>query len=146
MTKPKSKPKKTLRATATEMRHEWHDRMAVAAKRHPVISLSSVALLIGIMASLGPAALWALNYYETRANAQVQYGSFNRLMAWSTVQSVKTEVVALRNRVNDCDIAKDKGQSMTDLERKACSQYYDEFKDAQSRFDEARRSAMLLSK
>ncbi|MGH7605395.1 MAG: hypothetical protein ACRENK_15545 [Gemmatimonadaceae bacterium] len=146
MTKAKAKPKSRVRAVAERAREQWHDHVAGAARRHPVITLSSIALFVGIMVSLGPAALWALNYYETRTNAHIQYANFTRLMAWSTVQSVKTEVVALRNRVNDCDIAKDNGQLMSDLEHKACAQYYDEFKDAQQRFVDVRKTASDLSK
>ncbi|MGH9809096.1 MAG: hypothetical protein ACRD9W_17905, partial [Terriglobia bacterium] len=92
----KAKPKGRVRAAAAKVREEWHQHVAGAARRHPVITLSGVALFVGMMVSLGPAALWALNYYETRANAHIQYANFTRLMAWNTVQSVKTEVVALR--------------------------------------------------
>lgn len=143
-------------------------RMHATAQRHPVVTLSLMATLVGIFVSLGPAALWAVNYYQTRAEAQqndlairtltkendaavralvaeAQHKA-DRNLAWASVQSIKTEISVAKNRTNDCQIREQKREQMTTLERSTCNDYSDALSDASKRFDEAKRVALELSK
>jgi hypothetical protein len=121
-------------------------RVRAAAERHPVITLSSVALIVSIIGGAAPVIAWAIDRYETRAHAGEVEANLHRALAWSAVQAIKTEVMVSRNRVNDCDIAEQKQAGTSSLERAACAQYRAELADAAKRFDDARRAAMELSK
>lgn len=68
-----------------------------------------------------------------------------RVAAWNTVALMQMTVAVARNRVNDCDIKEDKRDRMTLLERQACAQYHDDFRNATQRFDDARRAALSIS-
>lgn len=134
-----------------------HERVRESAKRHPVVTLATVATVVGLLVSIGPTILWAVNYYETREHARaVEQGmrdliaetqkQENRNLAWATVQAIKTEITVNRNRSNDCDIREQKRETMSSLERQTCSDYRAALRDAEQRFEAARKTALDLSK
>ena len=133
VTKKKPEPPNSQRVVNT-----WH--------AHPVMTLGTAAAAVAVLAGIAPLLIWALHYYATHEELESHKAAEARVIAWATVQAIKNETLSLRNRVNDCDIQKDKAKAMTALERAACAQYQQEYDDATRRFNEARRSAGELSK
>lgn len=149
--------KKAVKRPAAKPPPAWHALMRGRAAKHPIVTLSSVAVLVGILVSLGPAALWAVNYYLPRSEAKdndvairalvadAQHKA-DRNLAWASVASIKTEIAVSRNRTNDCDIREEKREQMSALERSTCADYRAALIDANKRYDDAHRIAMDLSK
>lgn len=144
MTKPKPKER-------------MHARIERTWTNHPMITLSTVIGVVTLISLVAPGVLWAINHFQTVEDSKrleqelrgliANYQTANaRTTAWAQVQAIKNEVVALRNRANDCDIKSDKKDRMTPLERQACSQYQEEFEDATRRFNEARKAALDTTK
>jgi hypothetical protein len=110
------------------------------------VAWTTIAALAGFAVSIAPGVLWAINHFQTVANAKLHQASDARTFAWVQAQGMKNEVTMMRNRVNDCDIRQTKPGPMSDLERAACKQYVDEFNEASRRFVEARNAAAAASK
>lgn len=150
-------PAKKAVKRASPVPRSWHMHIGDRARKHPFLTLSSVAVLVGILVSLGPAALWAVNYYLPRSEAKdndvairalvadAQHKA-DRNLAWASVASIKTEIAVSRNRTNDCDIREEKREQMSALERSTCADYRAALIDANKRYDDAHRIAMDLSK
>lgn len=117
-----------------------HERMREVWYKHPVAIVSGIGVFIATAASAVPAARWLVEHLdapgvELRMQKQLDEHKLSdaRTSLWSTVIANKHElalvdakVVAIRNRVNDCRIAKDRGKPMTTLEISACNQYEEE--------------------
>ena len=140
---PKAKPQMSARLTAT-----WHN--------HPLFTLGTIVSLFTLITLGSPWINSAFHYFETADEAKQREASLRALIAndererkrenaWARVQSIKNSQIALRNRVNDCDIKKDKRDTMTPLERQACKQYQDEFDDAVRQFNQAQKDALDLT-
>lgn len=125
---------------------EFRERVHAAAKRHPIITLSTLAVLVSIVGGVWPLVMMVADRFETRAHAEQVEANLRRDLAWQTVQALRMEVTVSRNRVNDCDIADQKRDTMSLLERAACAQYRAELVDATRRYDEVRRVAREASK
>jgi hypothetical protein len=145
MTKPKAKPKGTMAA-----------RAAATARRHPIVTWSSLGAICGIFATMGPAVWYVAHYYDPVSDAIVRDANLRkdfasakldgaRIAAWNTVTLMQMQTQVARNRVNDCDIKDDKRDKMTVLERQACAQYREDLRNATVRFDDARRAALAIS-
>lgn len=115
-------------------------------KSHPVATLGTIATLVAVLSGIAPLLIWALHYYATHEELETHKSTEARVTAWGTVQSLKTEQLVLRNRVNDCEIRKETPGKVSALERQACAQYQQEFDDASRRFIEARKVATEMSK
>ncbi len=124
---------------------KMHSRLEHAWIHHPIVSLSTIIGVVTLISMLAPGVFWAISHFQTVDDAKKVENELRRNIAWGLVQSIKTESIALRNRVNDCDIRKDKQDQMTRLERDACAQYQQEFDDATRRFNEARKAALEIS-
>ena len=144
---PKAKPK----AAKPEVR--MSERLTQTWHHHPLVSLGTIATVVTIIVSVAPWVTGYIKNFETvesakRANDAVmvliEAHKVNdaRTQAFTTVQLLRQETVTQRNRVNDCEIKKDKKDKMTTLERSACAQYQQEFDDATRRFNDARKTAM----
>lgn len=125
---------------------KMHERLKTAWSTHPWFSISTVVGLLTIATIAAPWLNDALGYFETSANAKKIEKDIRREMAWGSVQSVRAEVIALRNRLNDCNIKRDKKEEMTSLEHSACDQYQEEFDEATRRWNSAKDAAMKKSK
>ncbi len=134
---------------------------ARAVIHHPWLTWGTLASIVAVIGGLGAGALWMADWLgdhvqtvaaskiaDDKARAELAAHQVNdsRTFAWSSVQAVKNEMVALRNRVNDCNIQKEKVKAMTTLERAACFQYQQEFDDAVRRFEAARIAAVATTK
>lgn len=155
-----AKPKRRREDRSPDLRH----RAARAVTSHPWWSLGTLISVIAILPTIAAALAWAFGFIETTATADRREAKLHgeiltlkadtdahkisdaRTSAWAYVQSLKNEQMALRNRVNDCDIKKDKRESMTSLERGACTQYQQEFDDATRRYNDARATATATAR
>jgi hypothetical protein len=140
---------------------ELHAKAAESAQRSPLTwgalqtVISAVAsTIIGVVAVLA----WTDNRYELRDHSpdrppdmtlrqEMLAGrtTAQRTSAWITVQLVKNEATAARNRVNDCNVLREKA-ALTPMERGVCKQYDDELPMAQRRYDDALAEANRLSR
>ena len=117
-----------------------------SAERHPMITLSSVGIVVGICASLGPVVIALSHYYETSSDARSFQTAVYRTLAWGSVASIKTETTVAQNRVNDCRIREEDKAQMSRLEQDTCDQYRRDLLDATTRYNDARKNAADLSK
>jgi len=153
------KPKPSLRA-----------RSATHFRNHPAIAWGTLAAIFTILGVIVPGGwfVWrmlelaehASATYETKIDSSAKFAEAigriekvnsdlvgtKRNAAWLFVGQARMDVTALRNRVNDCDIRKEKHETMSALERAACSQYQQEFADAQRRFIDAQTTANNVSR
>lgn len=150
-------PAKKSNAVKRVPHKDFRARMHETARRHPIVTWSGIAALIGVMVSLGPAALWAVNYYVPRYEAAATEAQLravitdvqkkaDRNLAWSSVQAIKTEISVANNRTNDCEIREEKREKMSALEHTTCNDYRAALNDALARFENAKRTALELSK
>ena len=126
-----------------------HLRIAQAWYKHPIAIATAFATFIGAVASGIPAARWIIDHVDAKtvqANldahklADLQQGLWRNVAVENINRGlIDSKLVALRNRVNDCDIDRDRSRPMTSLEARACQQYHDEFKTAQDDYNEASR-------
>lgn len=144
----------------TVPRPTMHARITKAWYEHPLATLSAIGTAVGILAAVGPVILYGIHYFASHDELDAHKLADLRAQLWATVQADKLELgqvdakaVALRNRVNDCDIARDKREPMTILERTACEQYRVELSAAQKLYDDtnkqysdARAAAFAASK
>lgn len=147
------------RKPATKLTPAMHTRITRAWYEHPIAVLGSIASAVGIMAAIGPVILFAIHYFASADDLAAHKQSDARATLWNTVQATKTDkalidnkAVALRNRVNDCNIARVKKQ-MSPLETQACNQYdvelgsaQEEFRIADKRLEDARTVAKEAGK
>ena len=120
--------------------------VAAAFQTHPKITLATIGTIIAILAAIGPGVFWAINYYVSHSEFNAYQKHTATTLAWRDVQAIRTEAVVARNRVNDCELLKERGRGMTPLERATCAQYQAELDDANRRFVEARTLAAEASK
>lgn len=66
--------------------------------------------------------------------------------AWQSVGISRIEILILRNRVNECNVMKQRAKALTSLEISVCQQYDDELKQGQDRFEKQRDLAQSLSR
>lgn len=126
-----------------------HERIREAWYKHPVAIVSGLGIFIATAASAVPAVRWLVEHLDApgvEIRMQLKLDEHKladaRNLLWSTVQANKHElalidakVVAIRNRVNDCRIAKDRGKPMTSLEASACDQYERELALGQKEYE-----------
>lgn len=134
-----------------------HKRIERTWTNHPLVSLGTIATLVTIIVAVAPFVFGWLKNFDTVEDAKrredhllalivAHQANDIRVSAWASLQAIKNEQVALRNRVNDCDIRLEKRETMSPLERQACAQYRAENEDATRRFNEARRAALETTK
>lgn len=145
-TKPKAVPKAPM-----------HERMKEAWYQHPVAIVSGVLIFLGAAVSATPAIQWAVGYYQTSENAKAMEARLRaeleayktvkqRNDAWAKSQDLRRDTVLARNRVNDCNLLKERKSGLTPLEKNVCQQYDDELRLATSKFDKAQSDADSMSK
>lgn len=148
-------PTKSKKSNAPPM----HTRITKAWYEHPIATLGAIASVVAILAAIGPVLLYAVHYFATHDELEAHKHSDANAALWNTVQANKTDkalidnkAVALRNRVNDCNIARAKKQ-MSSLETQACNQYdvelgaaQEEFRVADKRLEAARTAAKDATK
>lgn len=145
-TKPKAVPKAPM-----------HERMKEAWYQHPVAIVSAVLVFVGAAVSAAPAIQWAFGYYQTSENAKLMAAQLRaeldayreaqrRSGAWGNVGDLRRDTVLARNRVNDCNLLKERKSGLTILEKNVCKQYDDELTLATDKFDRAQREAMMMTK
>ena len=126
-------------------KHNASQRITNTWHAHPVLTLSTIGALVAILSGSVPLLLSGLHYFAKHDELEAHKNSDARAIAWASVQAIKNEVLALRNRVNDCDIRREQAR-MSPLEKQACAQYAQEYDDASRRFSEARKTALEMSK
>lgn len=122
------------------------DRITEAWHRRPAITLATVATSVAILSAIGPVALAGLHYFTTHQEFVSHQRHDESKDAWTSVQLIRLEAVATRNRVNDCDIQKEAGKAITRLEREACTTYREEYESATKRLEAARQEAIATTK
>lgn len=156
-------------------RPTWQARAAATVKRHPGWSWSTIAAIGATLAIGGQFAVYALGFVQTTWGAERMENKLrgemlahvtllrsettavkdelsafkatvNRNMAWSSAQMLSMQATTSRNRVNDCNILKQKkGLEVSALEQAACAQYQQDMDDANRRLSEAQAAALKLS-
>lgn len=138
MTKPKPPVKPQPRLTSQAVK--------AAAENHPWWSLTTLGIVVAILAGLAPGIFWAIDYYLPRKEFRVHLETTARTDAWRDVQSFKRDATVARNRVNDCALIKERKGGMSPLEKAACAQYQDDMDAANAAWVEAQKNARVLSK
>lgn len=149
MTKRPPKPKPAKPPT--------HERLKAAWYRHPVAIISGVLAFLGAAVSATPAIQWAVGYYQTSSDAKEQEIRLHaeieahkiverRTNAWAMVQDLRRDTVLSRNRVNDCNLLRERTSGLTTLEKNVCDQYRDDLEQATKKYNEAVQQAQALSK
>lgn len=134
----KKKPEPARAATPSErVTQVWHS--------YPKLTLATVGTLIAIVTGVMPYVTGWINDFIRRAEFDAHAQTEARRGAWRDVQTIRLEAVASRNRVNDCDLLKERGRTLTPLERATCAQYSQELDEANKRLEVARTAAMALS-
>jgi hypothetical protein len=77
---------------------------------------------------------------KLRAAVETQWANDKRQNAGVLLQLMENKVYVARNRLNDCNIAKQAGKT-TPLERAACSQYEGDYADAVRRYEQQQNQA-----
>ena len=142
MTKPKAKVKPEVVVAIAKP----SERVAEVWHTHPKLTLAAIATVVAIVSGTVPILLAVIHFFATHDELETHKQHDESVAAWTQVQGIRTELVGMRNRVNDCDIIKERRQAMTDLERKACNQYAEEFADATRRYQAAQTAAKLTTK
>ena len=83
--------------------------------------------------------IWISAHFESSSDAA-------RSAAWTAKALADQQVLALRNRVNDCAIRREQPPPMSPLERAACKQYDDEFSAATASAQQAFEYAKAISR
>lgn len=133
MTAKRKPAKRAPVVTAERIKTAWHN--------HPKITLATIGALLTTMTAIGPFAAAWLSDFVRRA----EFDANRRIEAWRYVETVGLSATAARNRVNDCDILRDKGK-LSDIEKKACAQYQADLDAANRRINDAVAEAKSLSK
>lgn len=116
----------------------------------------NIGTLVMVIGALITSAVWIDNRYitademkamETRitARSQQRESAIMRKLAWSAVTDAKRDAIVARNRVNECNIKRDKREPFTALERAVCTQYEDDLHNAQVAFEAAQQLAKSTS-
>lgn len=145
--KPKAPPARWVRARA-------------AINSHPKIAWGTLAAIFGILGIVVPWVIsWEARYQrkveaeaeisklraDTQAEAKAHEKVDRRADAWQGVGLSRIEVLILRNRVNECNVARAGKATMTALEINVCQQYDDELRQGQARYERSASDAKALS-
>lgn len=123
------------------------ENVAQVWRTYPKLTLASLAAIIAILTSIAP---FAISWY----NDFVRHAEFNQYKVealrsdlWRDVRAFGMEAIVARNRVNDCNLMRErKNQVLSQLERNVCKQYEEDLAEANRRVIEARNAAMALAK
>ena len=135
-----------MTAKKAKLGSSTHDRLAHAWHERPLAVLGAIATVVTILAGVGPVTTALFGYYATQADLIEHKESDALAAARQAVRDWRIEATLARNRVNDCDIIKDRGKAQSDLERRACAQYREELSVAQQRYYKARETVAELNK
>lgn len=134
------------RTAAKRVAHHPAERMTEAWNLHPKVTIASIVAALTIITSIAPALIWGVHYFATHEELAQHQRHDESKDAWASLQALRQETLVHRNRVNDCDVAKEQHKTMSPLERQACAQYASDLVDATKRFEEARTAAMATTK
>lgn len=141
------------------------------ARRHPWLTWSTLSTIVGLLPVLGAIAAWGFGFLETSAQAKALedrlrsetaahvaliYGELNKLKAsvearWASddrssagmfLQLLENRVIVARNKINDCNILREKKMMMTPMEMSSCFQYESNYAEAKRRWENQQSSAM----
>lgn len=122
------------------------ERMLAAFHHYPKLTLTGLATIIGIITAIGPFVLTWYNDFVRHAEFNDYKTSTLRSDLWRDVRASQVEATLARNRLNDCNLLRERKQGLTALEKAVCKQYEDELDAANKRINVARDAAMALSK
>lgn len=123
----KRKPKRLQRARDAVRRHPW--------------TWGTIATVVGILGVVIPGALWVIARFQTAADARSHADRDEQKFAWVIYGQAKTNVILLRNRLNDCN-----SKPITKAERPACDQYRQEYEEESQRARDLYKAAMDAGK
>jgi hypothetical protein len=124
------------------------ERMAQAWHSYPKLTLATIGAVIAILTSIAPfVTAWLgdfvrrpeFNLYKSEVLDTFKYQAGKD--AWRDVRAIRMEATVARNRVNDCDLLKERQTTLSPLERATCAQYLQEMNDANRRLIEAQATA-----
>jgi hypothetical protein len=158
MPRPKPQPRTTSQ------------RVSDSFATHPITwgALKALALfVVAIGAPIVSVWVWFDSRYEKHVDAEAKFNEVvaritneatalrmdivtlktkaGRDVAWLIVGQVRQEMLATRNRVNDCR-GKEADHKLSSGERPACMQYEDELKELQIKFRDVQKAAGDASK
>lgn len=135
-----------------------HERIKDAWYKHPLAIVIGIIAFLGSLSAATPITQWMLGYYFTSEKAQAMEARLHgeleaykvldqRTAAWAAVGDARRDTVLARNRVNDCNLLKQrKNYSLTVLEQNICTQYDEELRLATQQFDRASETARDMSR
>lgn len=150
MTKPKPKLKSV--APAPRQPLVTSERMVQAWHTHPKLTLATVGAVIAILTSIAPFVTTWYSDFVRHAEFNAYKEDNQRIFRsqdvkdmWRDVRAFRMEATVARNRVNDCNVMKERQRGLTQLERAVCDQYAQDLADANRRAVEAQAAAAAAS-
>ena len=116
-----------------------------AVRAHPVLTWGTIAAIVSVLGGLGAFALWLDARWQTKQEARLHSERDEQNRAWLIYGQSKTNVILLRNRLNDCN-AKRTDRTLTRGEAGPCEQYKQEYEEEVARSRDLYGKAMLTSK
>jgi hypothetical protein len=118
----------------------------------------NIGVAVGVVATLAGAVTWVDHHFisadeaqamETRimGEARARESRVMRRLEWAAVTDARRDAIVARNRVNECNIKREKkDETMSQLERSVCAQYDDDLHLAQGEYEKALSAAKAMSK
>lgn len=138
-----------MATTKKKARPPMHARITEAWYKHPIAIVLGACTFIGSVASVVPSVRWLMDRVDAKAvHEELEAHKIVDLRdgAWRSVSVaiitrglIDARLTAVRNRVNDCNVAKSHNKAMTPIEQAACDQYQTELAGAQGEYVEATR-------
>lgn len=129
-----AKKKKAPAATRATVR--------AAVRAHPWLTWGTLASIVAVAAGAGSFILWVTGQFQTTDAARSHATRDEQRYAWIVYGQSKTNVLLLRNRLNDCNAK----PIVTRAERPACDQYKQEYEEEARKAQDLYRDAMRAGK
>ena len=126
------------RSPSARITETWH--------RRPWLTLTTIGTAVAILSAVGPVVVATLHYFTTHAEFVAHQQHDEAKDAWSAVRQAESDAINRRNRVNDCNVLREKKGALSPLERAVCLQYDDDLRDAQAALVKLKAEALLTTK